>query len=261
MRERFERAWAERVQRVRQWRRGDDPTPVLEALAQAVVWHLVDAIDAVSPEDRAALEEIAPAAVAAAREQAMAGPGDREAWLEAVALAELGRRLLGGEARPDLAGLPSDLRRPTPRRLAAMLDGRLDGLSAATCAVWCLRHAPEEARLLWTLGGEPVEPAAGEDEPILVAAAEPEPMRAPDEGRVVATLGAPAVEAVWFAADRQLALYAADEVYVTFTAPGVTTRDLRPGYWLGTVDAPETVALSGQLRVGDRVSRWDLSLD
>lgn len=260
MRERFERAWAERVQRVREWRGDDDPTPVLEALAHAVVWYLVDAIDTVPSEDRAVLEDAAPAAVAAAREHALASPADRQAWLEAVELAELGRRLLRGEPPSDLAGLPCDLRRPTPRRLAAVLDGRLDGLSAASCAVWCLRHAPDEARLLWALGGAselPVEQA----EPILVAAAEPEPMRAPDEGRIVATLGEPAVEAVWFAVDRQLALYAADEVYITFTAPGVTTRDLRPGYWLGTVDAPDAIALSGQLRVGDQVLQWDLSLD
>jgi hypothetical protein len=260
MRERFEATWAERVHRARQWERGDDPTPVLEVLGQVVVRHLVGALEAIADDDRRHLRDTAGPALASARERALAEPQDREAWLEAVEVAALGLRLLEGQPPGALRSLPCDLRRPTPRRLAATLDGRLDGLSAASCALWYLQHDPNEARLLWSLA-QPLDTPAPGDAPILVAAAEPEPMRPPDEGHPIAARTDPDVEAVWFPAERELALYAADEVYVALTAPGVTTRDLRPGYWLGTVDPGAGPALDASLKVGDRVLPWPLHLE
>jgi hypothetical protein len=260
MRERFEATWAERVHRARTWQAGDDPEPVLEALGQAVVRHLVGALEEVPAEERQALEAVAGPAMAAARERALADPDEREGWLGSVAMAALGLRLLQGEPAGDLSAIPRDLRRPTPRRLTAALDGRLDGLSAASCALWYLVHGAGEARMIWSMVGG-AEPADADERPILVAAAEPAPMRPPREGRPIATRSDPDVEAVWFAAERELALYAREEVYVALTAQGVTTRDLRPGYWLGSVDAGVGPELGASLKVGDRVVPWRLQLE
>lgn len=252
MSDRFEQVWAEGVHRVRDWQRGDDPSPVLEALGQAVVRHLVGILDRVDTGDREALLQASRPALAATRELALASAEDREAWLEAVALAELGRRLLAGEGAGDLSGVPRDLRRPTPRRTAAMLDGRVDGISAASCAVWFLLHDAGEPHLLWSLAEQAASTPSGDGEPVLVAAAEPEPIRAPDEGEVVGRHGDPPVEVVWFASDRQLAAYAADDVYVALAAPALTSRDLRPGYWLGSVDPRAPSDMEVELKVGDR---------
>jgi hypothetical protein len=254
MRDRLRLTWEERVQRARQWQAPEEPTPVLEALAQALVWHLVGGVEELASDDRQALEEVADAAMAQAKERAMGGEDDRGAWLEAVALAELGRAALQGRT-PELSDVPADLHRPTPRRVASMLDGRLDGLSAAACAVWCLKHDPSEARLLWSLGAER-ERERRDSEPLLVAAADREPMRAPDEGRLVATHEDTGVEAVWFDADRELALYAPEDVYVALAAPGVTTKDVRPGYWLGTVEPSAADPVRAQLKVGEQSWEW-----
>lgn len=261
MRERFEAAWAERVQRARQWGSGEDPTPVLEALGQVVVRYLVGALDAVDAEDAQALRSVAPSALTAAKERALAHPPDRDAWLEAASVGELGLHLLEGGDPGDLHSVPGDLRRPTPHRLACTLDGRLDGLSAAACALWYLKHDPSEARLAWsTAQALSDEEASASEPPLLVAAAEPTPMRPPDEGRSVATRTDPDVEVVWFPDARELALYATEEAYVALTAPGVTTRDLRPGYWLGGVDPSAGPTLDATLTVGDRAVPWRIHL-
>jgi hypothetical protein len=259
MRERFEAAWAERVQRAHLHRPGDDPTAVLEVLGHVVVRHLVGALDAVPAEEMRQLRSTARAALAEAKARALADPTERDAWRDAVAVAELGLRLLEGRPPGDLQAIPSDVRRPTPRRLASALDGRLDGLSAAACALWYLKHDPSEARLAWSTFQAP-EDATDASAPVLVAAAEPAPIRAPDEGRPVTMRTDPDVEAVWFEADRALALYARDEVYVMLTAPGVTTRDLRAGYWLGTVDPAHGPTLDATLTVGDRTLPWRIDL-
>ncbi|MFW6066981.1 MAG: hypothetical protein ACOC97_01485 [Myxococcota bacterium] len=263
MHERLQRAWAERVHRASQWRRGEDPTPVLEALAQAVVLHLVQALELASERDRTVLEQAAGPALAAAREGALGDATERDGWLDAVALAELGRRLLRGEAPGALTGVPGDPRRPTPRRMASMLDGRLDGLSAAACAVWCLRHDTAEPRLLWRLGAEGDDEdrrQASEPPPVLVAAAGPDDMRDPAEGRVIAHHPEARAEAVWFAAERQLAVYAADDVHVRLSGAGLAMRDLRPGYWLGEVDPDAPSPLRIALQIGGRSFDWHLPL-
>jgi hypothetical protein len=274
MRERFERAWSEQLQRARQWRSDDDPTPVLDALALSSVRYLVGTLEMLPRPDRETLRAVAGPALGAARRLALASEDDREAWLQAVALAEWSLRLLElGPARaadpvaPEiLAALPGELRRPTPRRLVALLEGRLDGLAAASCVVWYLRHDPAEPRWLWSLAVQQDlhRPATATTpngiQPMLVAAAGPVPMREPGAGRVIAQWADPGVELVWFEADRQLALYALEESYVALTAPGVTPCDLRPGYWLGDVVSSGATALQAEVTVGDRVLSIELAL-
>jgi hypothetical protein len=296
MRERLQQAWAKRMERVACRAPGDDPTPVLEAMGQLVVWHLVEHLEGTDtapergndarsgrvsfgrhrtatgaarrqPTPRRVYERLparelrvlrsaADEALAETRIRAERDGEDRSAWLDALALGELGRSILreGAPSRALLARAPGDLRRPSPRRLASMLDGRLDGLSAACCAVWCLRNDAQEARTLWWARKGSSRP------PLRVAASDPEPIRAPDEGTFLAVHEAASLEAVWFATSRELAVYSGENHFLTLTAPGLVTEDARPGYWLGRVSAGLVGDLDVEVKWGDGYFDWRLRI-
>jgi hypothetical protein len=280
MAERLLERFAEDARRASRWAPPDDPFPVLEALGYAVVLHLVGGLDAVPADARAAVLAASKAALDAAATFDTDEADDADAYARACRLAALGARLLAGEAAGALDGLPADAIDPTDRRIVRMLGGELDGISAAACAVRCLRRDDPRPRLLWSIAARAAEAeadeplraigndGAGVDEarrahitaPLRLAAADPAPIRPPDEGRFVGALEDTLLEAVFFPAERQLAVYAATPAFLQVLAPGLTPKDVKPGYFLGQL-APEVgETLDLEVRVGDRSFRWGLSI-
>ncbi len=86
-------------------------------------------------------------------------------------------------------------------------------------------------------------------------------MLAPQAGRLVAARAAPDAEAFVFEGDGEtrLAVYVGAPLAVRYLAEGVTTDDMRPGYWAGRC-APGTTHVDGTLHVGEEASDWPLTL-
>jgi hypothetical protein len=253
----------EDARRASRWARGEDPFPVLEALGYAVALHLVGALDHVPSSARAALLEAAEAALDAARAVGGDDPDDAEAYARGALLGALGARLLAGEPAGALRGVPADALDPTDRRVMRMLAGELDGLSAAACAVRCMKRDDPRPRLLWTVdAGASAARASQRPEPLRLAAADPAPIRPPDEGRFVGALEDTLLEAVFFPEERQLAVYAATPAFLQVLAPGITPKDVKPGYFLGELapDVDVGAPLELDVRLGDRTFRWGLTL-
>jgi hypothetical protein len=230
---------------------------VLEALAWACA---LDATGSPSAERRRAdVRALASRGRAALLAAAVPSDDDRA---EAVALARAGLALLGGQ-RPRT--LPAgDLIRPSPRRVAALLAGTLDGLSAASCALALARTVEgraEIAILSRAAEGDAAAVSATTDEPLALAAQEAQPMRSPREGRRIARLAAPEVEAVLFErrGQRELAVYGTASEPVRLVADCLTPVDFRGGYFLCSV-APRASLVNGQLHAGDRIVPWTFAL-
>lgn len=251
MRDGRRQAWERALQRIGAWREGDDPEPVLEGLALLVVLDLAGDLEMLSAADRTVLRE-------RGRRALLAGPPahdapDPEDWQHARDLARAGLSLVDG--RP--ARAPADPLHPTDGALIRMLRGEPDGLTAAARAAHvrgcdaCLGRL----RVLRMADGEATVPS------LAVAAATAAPMRAPTEGRVVARLADPEVEAVVFedGAERYLAIYASASEPVRLVAEGVTTQQMLSGYWLGRV-GPSTRRIGGALHVGDRTVTLEIEL-
>jgi hypothetical protein len=253
------------VRRASRFSPGDDPFPVIEALGYAIVLHLVGALDGIAESERRSLLSVSKAALDAARAFGRGeddDPDDAEAYAQGARLGELGSRLLEGETSPRLEGLPADALDPTDRRVLRMLRGELDGLSAAACAVRCLMRDDARPRLLWTIAQDALEEArrCAPPAPLRLAAADPAPIRPPDEGRFVGALEDTLLEAVFFPAERQLAVYAATPAFLQVLAPGLTPKDVKPGYFLGELAPGLGPAIELEVRLGDRTFRWGLTL-
>lgn len=247
----LERALSLSVERCRRWRRTQDPTPVLDALGWLVALDLVRGASGVDPAVVAQLGRQGPLAVA----RVEAGTDEDDALAARVGRAGLG--VLGDPAGQPPGDAPADLTPPSPRRILRMLRGELDGLSAASCAARLARDGVDAAAVLAMATSAGAPPTT-----IAVAAADPEPIRAPAEGRVVARLPAPGLEAVLFHSPppRRLAIYAERSVPVRLTAAGAATEGMQPGYWIGRLDRRVRGALSATIRVGDREVAWTIPL-
>ena len=243
---RLAQAFETEIARVRAWKPGSDPEPVLSALGLVLVIDLTGDLDAIAKGDRALLRERGAQALLSG------GPvtgdeDDADDWARARAIARAGLdRLSGRPARP-----PGDPLHPSPATLIAALAGEPDGLSAGSTAA----HVERCERCRGAIAV--LEMARGEVPAVAVAAGAAEAMRPPFEGRVVARLAAPEVEAVWFE-DGRLAIYASAAAPVRLVAEGVTTEHMMTGYWLGRVP-PDTRKLSSRVHVGDDSA--DLEID
>ena len=98
-----------------------------------------------------------------------------------------------------------------------------------------------------------------------LAAAEAARVLDPAAGRTVGALDDIGAEAVLFEGpvdpdiDRRLAVYAEDAAPLRLVGEGLTTEDVREGYWIGLVaDGVET--LEAVLHVGDVTHAWTLDL-
>ncbi len=261
MSERLRERFADHVRRATRWAEGDDPFPVLEALGYAIVLRLVDGLDEVPAADRAAILGVAADAIRAARAYEGDGEEDAEAYARGAAIGELAMRLLAGKPAVELEGLPADAMRPTDRRIVRMLKGELDGLSAAACAVWCLRAGDDRARILWSVERQlAADTASNAEEPLRLAAAEPASVRPPDDGCFLGAYEDTLLEAVFFPEERQLAIYCAPPAFLQVVASGLTPKDVKPGYWLGDVAADAGPTRELEVRVGERVLRWGVDL-
>jgi hypothetical protein len=136
-----------------------------------------------------------------------------------------------------------------------MMQGGPDPVAAGGVAVHALRCEACRAAL---------EVASFADAPptmLRAAAASAPAMLAPVEGRLVARRTAPDAEAFAFddASETRIAIYVDTSQPVQYQAEGVTTDDMRPGYWAGRC-ARSTVRAEGTLHVGDTAEPWALDL-
>jgi hypothetical protein len=181
-----------------------------------------------------------------------------------IALASEGVRVLSGStpAEPTRAspvnappGRGADAWHPPPAALVAMTRGRPDPIAAGAVASHVLRCAACEAAL------DVVSLTEAAPTPLRAAAASPPAMLAPGDGRLLARRAAPDAEAFAFdgAPETRLAIYVDTSQPVHYLAEGVTTDDMRPGYWSGRC-ARTTTRLEGTLHVGDAAEDWALDL-
>lgn len=256
MTERLQQRWDDLLHRARAWQPDDDPTAVLEAFGYALVYGLVDSTRTISEADRRLLLGLEPKVTTRARELALADAEAREDWLDAVKVVKAGASVLSGSEQPVLDALLSDPVEPSPRRLLSMLNGELDGFSAASVATWYFRRDAQEVRRLWRMRGG----AATEVEPILLAADAQKSVRPPLGGRPLGELASLRVEAVFFDDERQLAIYSADRIPVHLMNEGFTTIDAQLGYWLGQAGEGVKGSVEVELRVGEAIERWVLEI-
>ncbi|MEM1416577.1 MAG: hypothetical protein AAGH15_16820 [Myxococcota bacterium] len=191
-----------------------------------------------------ALGPLVRGAVQNAREEALRRPELREELLACAELAEAGLDGLGAE--PTWGTLPRDLLLPSPHRLRRALSARLDAFRAARA---CVRARAE---------GEPLEALTdATDVPPVVrlAAAGARPLRDPSEGTTLDVIPGLPAELVWFAAERELAIYAGDSSPIQVVGAGFETVDMKPGYWLGRV-APG--AARARVRLGEHEGSLEL---
>ena len=104
--------WRDDVRRAAEWRSGDDPEPVLDALALTVALELTGDLGRVAREERDALRKVGQLAMLQ-----LGGPDRDEEELEALrmcaAIARDGLRALGGRPLPDeplIASIPVSMR-------------------------------------------------------------------------------------------------------------------------------------------------------
>jgi hypothetical protein len=179
---------------------------------------------------------------------------DADALRIAAELAREGVRALAGQP-PPVRSSETSAWHPAASALVAMTRGAPDGLAAASIALHVGRCAACLAAL--QIGSTESEMSV----PLRAAAASAPSMLPPQGGRVVATRTEPAAEAVIFddALGVLVAIYASESLPVRYVASGLTTQDMRPGYWAGRC-APGATQLDGTLHVGDRVVAWTITL-
>lgn len=228
--------------------------PMLEAAALAVVLELEGSLSRVPERERRAVRDAARRALLRARRGPDDDDDDAESMHVAAGLAREGLRALTGE--PPATG---ELRagagawHPPASALIAMRRGAPDGLAAASVALHVGRCAACAAALQVSSGGGAAL--------LRAAAASAAPMLAPQSGRIVGTRDAPGAEAVVFddASGVLLAIYASEPVPVRYVGTGVTTEDMRAGYWAGRC-APGLLRLDGTLHVGESAVPWVIVL-
>lgn len=254
----------------------DDASPVepmLEAGALGVVLEATGALARVPERERRLVRDAARRALLRSRPSAgastehdgatPAGAGariaendddDADALRIAAELAREGVRALARQAAP---ARPSEASgwHPAASALVAMTRGAPDGLAAASVALHVGRC--EACRTALHISSTESEMGV----PLQAAAASAPSMLAPHAGRVVATRTEPAAEAVIFddPLGALIAIYASESLPVRYVANGLTTQDMRPGYWAGRC-APGATQLAGTLHVGDRIVAWTIAL-
>lgn len=261
MNQSLERAWKKGLDRAARWRRGQDPTPVLEALGLALVLEVTGDLDVRPSDELEPLRARGTDAVRAAAEVRGARDDDPEARRWAADLARAGLRVLGVTTKSGARRAPADVLHPQHARLLRMLRGELDGLAAGACATHVLSCArcASAVRVL-QMSELPVATGSGgtvEEGWMAVAASPRAPMRPPSEGRLVARLEDQRVEAILFEdhGAQRVGVYAADPLPIRLAGERVTTEHMLPGYFLGRID-PRGKTLDATLHIGEREVRW-----
>jgi hypothetical protein len=246
--------WRERARGAARWTSGDDPEPVLEALAYSVALELTDDLRAVPGAERDALRKVGQRALLH-----LGGQERDEDELEALrmcaSIARDGLRALSGRPPPEEPALDARVLLP-PGDLTRLLRGELDGFAAGSLAMKARRSeaARAELRTLNALA----RPA---ERHLALAAADAAAVLDPAAGRPLGALPEAGAEAVLFEGPpRRLAVYAEDPAALRLVAPELTTEDVREGYWIGRVDEG-AARIEATLHVGDRSHPWTLSLD
>lgn len=247
--------WRELAARALEWRAGDDPAPVLEALALSVALELTGDLPHARVAERDALRKVGQRALLF-----VGAPVEDEDDLEALrmsaAIARDGLRALSGRALPDEEPAAIDPRWTiAPGDLVRLFGGRLDGLAAGSLAMRARRSdaALGELRALSRL-------ARPEERTLALAAAEAAAVLDPADGRPIGTLPALGAEAILFeGAPRRIAVYSEDPFPLRLVAPELTTEDVREGYWIGRVKGG-AIRIEAVLHAGDRVEPWLLDL-
>lgn len=259
--------WRDQTAHALEWRSGDDPEPVLEALALTVALELTGELERAPRADREALRKLGQRALLQLGGQEL-DEDDLEALRLCAALARDGLRALSepsGSAEPvTVDGADTRLLVP-PSELVRLLRGELDGFAAASLVRKVRRSeaAMAELRTLLALrSSATASHAAASDRPLSLAAASASPVLDPARGRPVGTLATVGAEAVLFVdgESRRLAVYAEEPDALRLLAEELTTEDVREGYWVGRVSAG-AVRLEAVLEIGDRTEPWVLDLD
>ncbi|MEQ8459682.1 MAG: hypothetical protein RLO52_28110 [Sandaracinaceae bacterium] len=262
------RGWRTRAERAASWAPGADPEPVLEALAMSVALELTGALAAVPSAERDALRKTG--------QRALLNVGGRdldedelEALRMSAAIARDGLRALSGRPLPREEAPRRDARPTLPvSDLRRLIEGELDGFAAGALAMRARRSdvALREVRAMLSLAAGHSQRASGATGRTLsLAAAEAARVLDPAAGRTVGALDDIGAEAVLFEGpvdpdiDRRLAVYAEDAAPLRLVGEGLTTEDVREGYWIGLVaDGVET--LEAVLHVGEVTHAWTLDL-
>ncbi len=270
MTDRLFEQWRACAEAAADWRSGDDPEPVLEALALTVALELTSVLGRVPLADRGALRNLGQRAMLQ-----LGGPERDEEELEALrmcaAIAREGLRALAGRppTRPPEDAPPRRDLRPLipPGDLTRLLRGELDGFAAGSLAIQIRRSEPAMAELRMlirsseaTSASESADPSRPAVETIALAAAGPQAVLDPAQGRALGVHPTFGVEAVLFEEEGRcrLALYAEEPDPLRLVAAELTTEDVREGYWIGRVAQGRT-SVQATLHVGERSEIWDLA--
>lgn len=262
--------WREMAREAGAWSSGDDPEPVLEALALSVALEVTGDLGLAPLEEREALRKLGQRALL----QIGGGDPDEEELEElrlCAAIARDGLRALSG--REPVGRDPTDRDRPgseepggpdprvliPPSDLTRLLRGSLDGFAAGALAMKVRRSAAalEELRRLRH------RRRGGEERSLALAAASAAPVLDPAAGRVIGALPDAGAEAVLFEGEggvRRLAVYAEEPEAIRLLAPELTTEDVREGYWVGRIDEGAQ-RVDAVLEIGDRREPWGLSFE
>ena len=263
--------WRRSAEELASWRSGDDPEPVLEALALTAALELTSELGQVPSAERDGLRRLGQRAMLQ-----IGGPDRDEDELEALrmcaAIAREGLRALAGRPPEDAERGPGrDVRvLIPPGDLVRLLRGELDGFAAGSLAIQVRRSEPAMAELrMLTQLREPtsneaspeVELAPEADAQVFsLAAAGTEAVLDPAGGRALGVHPTLGVEAVLFRDEHscRLALYAESPAPLRLVAPELTTEDVREGYWIGRVqDGRDEVEAT--LHVGEESTPWMLN--
>jgi hypothetical protein len=246
--------WREHAARAFGWDAGEDPEPVLEALALSVALELTGDLGRAPRSERDRLRQIGQRALLFVGGQPAADEDELEARRMCAAIARDGLRALSSRPSEDAA---AETRATIPAGdLSRMLGGRLDAFASGSLAMRVRRSkaAMAELALLIRLA-DPTERT------IALAAAEGTSVLDPAGGRIVGRLEALGVEAFLFdGAPRRIAIYAEEPDALRLVAPELTTEDLREGYWVGRV-ADGARRIEATLHAGDKSADWVLEID
>lgn len=128
----LEHSWTDSLRRARRWRSGEDPTPVYEALGWATVLRVMGELES---QPKGVVHELKHRAEGAIQHAAQSRRDDADMQM-ATAQARAALRAITGDHAE--TGPHADLLPPSKTRLRRMREGRLDGLSAGSCALYLL---------------------------------------------------------------------------------------------------------------------------
>lgn len=245
-------AWRERARGASEWRSGQDPEVVLDALALSVALELTGDLSRVPIQERDALRRVGQRSLLQIGDPSL-DEEELEALRMCAAIARDGLRALGGRPLPDEPACDARVLIP-PADLVRLLRGELDGYAAGALAMRVRRSREATAELRTLLRLE-----APRERTLSLAAAGAAAVLDPGAGRKVAVHPS-GVEAVLFEDDAvtRLAIYSEAPDPLRLVAPELTTEDVREGYWVGRV-AGDARSVRAALHIGERVEEWELS--